>query len=123
MRWPTVGTTVTMVRTVNETDRAGFDDEHIHDVYSTVAMVRDVEHVSRWLFRLGLEEDEEGAGAAISLRHLAPVPIGAEVRLRATVTTARERKMVTEVEVLHDDTVAATAEFTQIVLDLQRWES
>lgn len=123
MRWPSVGTSVALVRTVTADDRARFDDEEIHDVYSTVATVRDVEHVSRWLFRRCLEDGEEGAGAAISIRHHAPVPVGAEVVLVATVTEAAGRRMVTEVEVRHEGQVAATGVFTQVVIDPERWES
>lgn len=121
MRWPAVGTSIATTRTVLPADRAAFEDEDIHDVYSTVAMVRDAEHISRWLFRQGLADGEEGAGASITLRHHSPVPVGATVDLVATVATAEGRKMVTTVEVHHDDQVAATAEFTQVVLDPTRW--
>lgn len=116
MRWPTVGTRLALRRVVQPADAAAFDDEHIHDVYSTVAMVRDVEHVSRQLFRLGLEEGEEGVGAAITLRHHSPVEVGARVVLEATVTHAEGRRMVTTVEVRCGDVVAAEGEFTQVVL-------
>ena len=116
MRWPAVGTAVSMRRGVLDSDRAAFDDENIHDLYSTVAMVRDAEHVSRYVFRQGLEEGEEGAGASIQLRHDAPVPVGATVDVVATVTHAEGRRMETSVEFVHDGEVKATATFTQVVL-------
>lgn len=122
MRPPPLGTSASMTVTVSPEDRAAFDDEDVHDVYGTAAMVRHAEQVSRRLFRPCLEDGEEGVGASVALRHLGPVPVGAEAVLTATVTEASPRKMVTEVAIHHGGALVATASFTQVVIDLERWQ-
>jgi predicted thioesterase len=117
MRTATDGSVVTMRVKVTEVDRAVVDEEIVHDVYGTAAMIRHVEQVSRWMFRQGLEEGEEGAGKSISLEHHAPVPIGAEVELTATVSESTDRKLVIDVQLMHDGNAAATAEFVQVLID------
>ena len=113
------GTAVTMRLIVSDADRAAFDDEVVHDVYGTAAVVRHAEQVSRWLFRRCLGEGEEGAGKEISVVHHRAVPVGAEVSLTATVVESTDRRMVTEVVVRQADADAASCRFTQVVVDAE----
>ncbi len=117
MRTATTGTAVTLRRLVTDDDQAAFEDELVHAVYGTAAMIRHVEQVSRFILTRFLDEGEEGVGASISLDHHEPVPTGAAVELTATVVDASAARMVTEVVVLHDGAKAATATFTQVVVD------
>lgn len=117
MRTARPGSSVAMRLVVGPEDRAMVDGEVVHDLYGTVAIVRHVEQISRWLWRQGLEPGEEGAGVEIGVRHHAPVPLGATVELVATVTESTARKMVTRVVVRHDGVDAATATFTQALVD------
>lgn len=121
MRWPPVGTSVSLHKVVSHDDRAAFADEDVHDVYGTVALVRDVEQLGRWLFRRCLEPGEEGVGAAIDVRQQRPVPVGATVDLVATVTHAEGRRMVVDVQVIAEGALAARASFTQVLIDPSRW--
>ncbi len=60
-------------------DIAKFESGVVHEVYSTFALVRDAEWSGR-LFVLGLkEEDEEGIGAGITVKHISPAFVGDEV--------------------------------------------
>jgi predicted thioesterase len=113
------GTAVTMRLVVSEADRAAFDDEVVHDVYGTAAVVRHAEQVSRWLFRRCLADGEEGAGKEISVVHHHPVRVGTPVELTATVVDSDERRMVTEVAVRREGTAdpAASVQFTQVLID------
>lgn len=113
------GTAVTMRLLVSEADRAAFDDEVVHDVYGTAAVVRHAEQVSRWLFRRCLADGEEGVGKEISVVHHHPVAVGTEVALTATVVASSDRHMVTEVVVREGEAEAATARFTQVVVDAE----
>jgi fluoroacetyl-CoA thioesterase len=121
VRPATTGSAATMTVTVTDEDTARFDDEHVHPVYGTAALVRHVEQVSRRLLVPLLEHDEEGVGAEITVRQRAPIRVGETVELTATVTAATDRTLTTAVIVEHEGAVAAEATFTQAVVDLPSW--
>jgi fluoroacetyl-CoA thioesterase len=61
---------------VSALDLATFESGTVHEVYSTFALTRDAEWSGR-LFVLEMkEEDEEGIGTQINLKHLAPAFVG-----------------------------------------------
>ncbi|HWO96993.1 MAG TPA: thioesterase, partial [Bacillus sp. (in: firmicutes)] len=51
---------------------AQFDGEVVHPAYSTVSMVYHMEWAARKIILPYLEDDEEGMGAAVSVKHIAP---------------------------------------------------
>lgn len=102
---------------VTEEMTARFDDEDVHPVYGTAALVRHAEQVSRRLFRPALAEGEEGVGAEITVRQLAPVPVGSTVELVAEVTEATPRRLVTAITARYAGEVVAAGTFTQVVVD------
>ncbi len=119
MRHVAPGTSVAMRVVVTPADQAAVDGEVVHPVDGTAAMLRHVEQVSRWLLAMALEPGEEGVGRSISLKHRAPVPVGAEVELVATVLDCTPATRVTEVVVQHDGDPVAVAGFTQAVVDAE----
>lgn len=92
-----VGRTETIDIIVTEEMFAAFEGEVVHPVYSTVAMTYHMEWVSRKIILPFLEPDEEGIGASVQLRHLAPSPLGSKVTLTAVLTELRNNAAVTEV--------------------------
>lgn len=82
--------------------RPQFDGQIVHDVYSTAAMVHLMEHAARKILLPHLEEHEEGMGVSVQVTHLAPTPVGMNVRAVATVTELTKRKIVTSVDVWND---------------------
>jgi fluoroacetyl-CoA thioesterase len=82
--------------------RPQFDCVVVHDVYSTAAMVHLMEHAARKTLLPWLEDEEEGMGVSVEVRHLAPTPVGLHVRAVATVTDWSPRKIVTQVVVWND---------------------
>jgi fluoroacetyl-CoA thioesterase len=120
---PEVGATASMTITVTEDLTARFDDEAVHPVYGTAALVRHLEQVSRRLLVPAREPGEEGVGARIAVRQVAPVPIGGEVELIATVTAASRRRLVTAVVARHRGAVVAEGEFEQVCVDLAAWRA
>ena len=116
MRTSTPGSAVSMQVVVGPADAAAVDGTTVHEVYGTAAMIAHTEQLSRWLLAMGLDAGEEGVGKAISLVHHAPVPVGAEVDVVATVRESSNTELVTEVAFRHDGVDAATASFTQLVL-------
>jgi fluoroacetyl-CoA thioesterase len=107
--------------TVTEADVAVFADSPAHQVYGTAAMVRDMEHAARKVLLDLLEPGEEGVGAEVWCRHLAPVPIGATVELVATATEQAPRRLVCRVEARHDGRLVGEGQVTQVVINPERF--
>jgi fluoroacetyl-CoA thioesterase len=107
--------------TVTEADVAAFADGAVHRVYGTAAMVRDMEHAARLVLLDLLEPGEEGVGAEVWCRHLAPVPLGATVELVATATEQAARRLVCRVEARHDGRLVGEGQVTQVVVDPERF--
>ncbi|MBK8658926.1 MAG: hypothetical protein IPN22_08660 [Bacteroidetes bacterium] len=79
------GDTKTFERTVRPEDSASFEGTHVHPVYATFGLTRDAEWCSR-LFVLEMkEENEEGIGTFVDVKHLSPALIGETVRFEATI--------------------------------------
>jgi fluoroacetyl-CoA thioesterase len=64
---------------IEKEDVAAFDSGEVHPVYATFALARDAEWAGR-LFVLDMkDDDEEGIGTIITVRHNSPALIGEEV--------------------------------------------
>lgn len=116
-----LGATASLTVTVTDAMSAAFDDEDVHPVYATAALVRHAEQISRRLLRPHLTDGEEGVGVSLSLRQRAPVPVGSTVELTATVTRVQPRRLHTEVVARHHGRIVARVSFTQAVVDLKAW--
>ena len=111
-----VGREETIEITVTEEMFASFDGQVVHPVYSTVAMTYHMEWVSRKIILPFLEDDEEGMGASVLLKHLSASPLGTTVRLTATLVEYRENKVVTKVTASNHLGVIGKGEVVQIIL-------
>ena len=120
MRPVAEGATAAHRHTVTEADVAAFADGVVHRVYGTASMVRDMEYAARLVLLDLLEPDEEGVGAEVWCRHLAPVPVGATVELIATATEQGGRRLVCSVEARHDGRLVGEGRVTQVVIDPRR---
>jgi fluoroacetyl-CoA thioesterase len=80
-----VGDKKTFERTVRAEDTAIFESGTVHSVYATFALARDAEWCSR-LFVLEMkEEQEEGIGTFINVKHLSPALIDDTVLFEACI--------------------------------------
>ncbi|HEU4963557.1 MAG TPA: hotdog domain-containing protein [Bacilli bacterium] len=111
-----IGQTAEVTRLVTADMRPAFDGVVVHDVYGTAAMVTDMEHAARRILLPVLEEHEEGMGVSVSVKHLAPTPVGRQVRAVATLTEFTSRKLVTTVEVYNEHTKIGEGTVVQAVL-------
>jgi predicted thioesterase len=93
----------------------------VHRVYGTGAMVRDMEYAARLVLLPLLEAGEEGVGAEVWCRHLAPVPVGAAVELAATVTQQTARRLVCRVQARCDGRLVGEGTVTQVIVDAARF--
>ena len=71
--------------TVDRARTIGFLGED-RRVYSTPAMVSDIEYACYRLIREHLQPDESSLGIHVSVDHLGPTPLGAEVTIRVRVS-------------------------------------
>lgn len=120
---PRLGDTASMTITVTAALTARFSDEDVHPVYGTAALVQHMEQVSRRLLVPVREPGEEGVGARIEVRQLAPVRVGEEVELTATVAAASRRRLTTRVVARNRGEVVAEGEFEQVCVDLAAWRA
>ena len=111
-----IGDTASVTARVIPEMFAQFDGEVVHPVYSTVAMVYHMEWASRKIILPYLEDEEEGMGAAVSLKHIAPTTEGSTVTVTATVTALSNNVVVTKVEAWNEETVIGIGEVKQVIL-------
>lgn len=95
---------------------ARFEGKLIHPVYSTVSMVYHMELVSRKIILPFLEEHEEGMGGAVTVKHIAPCPEGAKVKITATVTDLHSNIVITNVKVENGGRIVGVGEVKQVLL-------
>jgi predicted thioesterase len=106
---------------VGDADVPGFGNAGVHHVYGTAAMVRDMERAARMVLEPLLEPGEDGVGAEVWCRHLAPVPVGAVVEVTATATEQTGRRLVCQVEARHDGRLVGEGTVTQVIVDPARF--
>jgi fluoroacetyl-CoA thioesterase len=99
---------------------AQFEGNVVHPAYSTVSMVYHMEWASRKIILPYLEEHEEGMGAAVSVKHIAPTTEGSTVTVTATVTEIRDNVVVTKVEAKNEMQVIGIGEVKQVILPKQK---
>ncbi|WP_102275690.1 thioesterase family protein [Cytobacillus massiliigabonensis] len=95
---------------------AQFEGVIVHRVFSTVSMVYHMEWASRKIILPILEEHEEGMGAAVSVKHLAPSPEGSRVTITATVSGLEEYTVMTNVSVKQGEKLIGSGEVKQVIL-------
>ena len=89
------------VITVTEDMCPAFDDIVVHRVYSTWSMAHHMEIAARKVLYPHLEEHEEGIGSHLSIDHLAPTPLGHQVRIVAEAVEIGPTTLVCDVSAYH----------------------
>jgi fluoroacetyl-CoA thioesterase len=110
----------TMAVTVTPDMTAAFGGEEVHPTLSTVSMIYYMEWVGRRIILPFLEEGEEGVGGSISVRHLAPAPVGKKVTFMAEVVRVTDREVLCHVRAEHDKAVVGEGSFLQVILPKQK---
>jgi predicted thioesterase len=105
---------------VQEDMQPRFGDRVIHPLYATAAMLNHMEWAARQQVEPYLEVGEESVGYHIDLKHLAPTPIGATVRVRSTVTHAGSTKIVSRVEAWHESVKIGEGHLTQALVQASK---
>ncbi|ART76666.1 thioesterase [Sutcliffiella horikoshii] len=112
----TIGTKHSIQITVTNKMFAQFEGELVHPVYSTAMMVYHMEWASRQIILEVLEETEEGMGAEVKVKHLAPATEGTVLTIEATVVGLKKNFIITKVQIFSKDRVIGEGEVTQVIL-------
>lgn len=90
-------------------------------VLATPAMVAFIERTCQQLVQPMLSSGNSTVGTGIQIRHLAPTPIGAEVRARVEVTSVEGREIVFRAQIWDDFELVGEAEHHRVVIDVDRF--
>jgi fluoroacetyl-CoA thioesterase len=90
-------------------------------VYATPAMVALVERTCQQLVQPLLPEGKTTVGTGVEIRHLAPTPIGAMVRVRVEVTSVDDRQIGFRAQVWDETELIGEAEHRRAVIDIERF--
>jgi len=96
---------------------AEFDGRVIHKLYCTSALAYHMEWAARKVIEPYFEENEEAVGYNVDCTHLAMTIPGMKVRVRATLTEIRDRKIVCDIEAFNTRGKLARGSVTQSVID------
>lgn len=111
-----VGDSIIFEVKVTEDMFAQFGGEVVHPTYSTASMVYHMEWASRDLVLPYLEEDEESAGAAVAMKHIAPSALGTKIEVKATTSEILEWTVITNVTVANENGIIGEGEVKQAIL-------
>ncbi|MFC0522722.1 thioesterase family protein [Pontibacillus salicampi] len=111
-----VGQTATITSIVTEEMVAQFEGQIVHEAYSTVSMVYHMEWAARNIILPYLEEGEEGIGASVTVKHMAPTGVGTNIEVTATVTELKKHLVITSVEARNEIGIIGKGEVTQAIL-------
>ncbi|MEO0159109.1 MAG: hypothetical protein ABIL47_01380 [candidate division WOR-3 bacterium] len=87
----------------DERMRAEFEGVLIHNLYSTWSLVYHAELCARRLLEKYLEDDEQGIGYSICIKHLAPTKIGKKVKIKAILRSVENNKFICDIEGYNED--------------------
>lgn len=95
---------------------AEFGGQVVHPAYSTAWMVYHMEWASRKIILPYLEAHEEGMGAAVNVKHLAPALEGDAITVIASLSAIEGNGVVTEVKAYGPNGLIGTGEVKQVIL-------
>jgi len=90
-------------------------------VFSTPGMTRFVEMTAHKLVGPHLKPNQTQVGLQINIRHLAPTPIGKQVRCEVELTAVDRRKLTFKMKVFDDVEQIGAAEHERFVVDLDKY--
>lgn len=96
-------------------------DERLPSILSTPAMIQFMEMTAGKLIRPHLPDGWISVGVLVNVRHLAPTPEGAKVRIQATVTAVEDERITFSVEAFDEVEKIGDGTHTQALVELSRF--
>ena len=90
-------------------------------VFSTPSMTYFVEMTAHKLVTPHLKPGQGQVGLAVNIRHMAPTPIGKQVRCEVELTAIDRRKLTFKAKVFDDIEQVGEAEHDRYVIDLDKY--
>ena len=91
-------------------------------VLSTPSLVNLIEHTSRLLLAPYLQEDEQSVGSSINVKHIAPTPVGGDLRVVSRVTGISGRRVDFTVEAYDQAEKVGEAAHQRYVVELSKFQ-
>ena len=98
---------------------ANFDGRPVHNLYSTSALVNHMEWVARKVILPFLEEHEEVMNSHVEVSHLTLSLPGMKVRVKASISEIRDKKIVCDIEAFNSRGKIARGSITQSLIEKQ----
>jgi predicted thioesterase len=111
-----LGNTAEVTVTVTEDMCPAFDGVVVHRVYSTWSMAHHMELAARKVLAPHLDPHEEGIGSHVSIDHLAPTPLGQQVRIIAKAVELGPSTLVCELTAYDGERVIGRGRQVQRIL-------
>jgi predicted thioesterase len=109
-------------RVIAPEDIASFHGKVVHPVCATFALARDIEWTTR-LFVLEIcDDDEEGIGTMLTVKHESPAFIGEELLINAWIEEINGHELICSYEARVEERVVATGQTGQKIFKKDRIE-
>lgn len=108
---------------VRAQDVASFQGAVVHEVYSTFALARDVEWTTRQFVLEMKDDDEEGIGTYLEIRHQQPAFVGEEITIRGTYGGMVDAELMCSFDVRAGDRIIARGRTGQKILKVAKIKS
>jgi fluoroacetyl-CoA thioesterase len=115
-----VGEKIEISITVDDRMRASLLGQAVHPLYGTAAMIEHMEWAARQHILPYLEPGEEGVGHHVDIKHLAPAPIGATIRICSTVSDIQPRRVGSHVEAWWNETLIGEGTLVQAIAPTEK---
>lgn len=106
---------------VTEAETAATYGSGLVPTLSTPHLVALMENAARETVQAYLPENQSTVGAMIDLQHLAPTPVGMEVRLRAEVLAVEGRRLRLHIEAWDEVEKIGSCEHERFIIDWERF--
>ena len=118
----TPGQTLTKTFTVEEEHTAYHIGSGTIRVLGTPIMIAYMEITAMELLQQELDEAHTTVGTLVNIRHLAPSPLGAEIKVKAKVTEVDGAKITLDVDAWYGETLIGTGSHGRYVIDIENFK-
>lgn len=117
-----IGSEIKLLHKVEAVDLATFETGNVHPFYSTFSLGRDAEWACRQFVLQMKDEDEEGIGTFLNIRHKSPAMLGDLVEFTATVIVLEGNTINCEFVAKVGERIIAEGEQGQKILKTEKVE-